>query len=66
MIVAMVSSPDDFGSHVFDRTAEAVGPLLMRKKLFGKAEVGEDHVAVAVQQDVLQFDVSIDDAELKR
>ena len=62
----MVSGPDYFWRHVFDGAAKAVGSLFMGKKLFGKAKVGEDNVAVAVQQDVLQFDVSVDDAKLKQ
>ena len=62
-----VASPDNLGRHVLDGAAERVGPpvLLAGLELAAQAEVGEDDVAVAVQEDVLQLDVAVDDAVLE-
>ena len=63
----MSRSGEDFRRHVLDGAAERVGPavLLAGLELPAQAEVGEDDVAVAVQEDVLQLDVAVDDAVLE-
>lgn len=49
VIVSVISGSDDFRCHIFDGATKAISSFFMGKKLFGKAEVGEDYVAVAVQ-----------------
>lgn len=62
----MVSALHHFGGHVFDGAAEGVGPPLglVRSELPAEPKVCEHDVALPVQQDVLQLDITIDDAIL--
>ena len=62
-----VPSPDHLGRHVLDGPAEGKGTLFnfVREELATKAEVGEGDVAVAVQENVFQLDVPVDDAVLE-
>ena len=61
------SSPNDLRRHVLDGPAEGVGPSLglLWPEFPAEAEVSEDDVAVAVQEDVLELDVAVDDAVLE-
>lgn len=38
----------------------------MRQEFFAESEICQDNVALRVQQDVLELDVAIDDAQLVR
>ncbi len=64
--MAVVSALDDLRRHVLDGAAEGVRPPLplLRAELAAQPEVGEHDVPLAVQQDVLQLDVAVDDAVL--
>ena len=54
-------SLDDFRRHVLDGSAERVSTLdgVVGGEGAAQAEVGQDDVALLVQQDVLQLDVAI-------
>ena len=54
-------SLDDFRRHVLDCSAERVSTLdgVVGGEGAAQAEVGQDDVALLVQQDVLQLDVAI-------
>ena len=53
----------DLRGHVLDGPAESVGHCTLVYGLFTQAEVCQLDVALAVQQDVLWLQVSVDDVE---
>jgi len=59
--MAILPSSDNLRRHVLDGAAEGVGALVgvVGSEGAAQAEVGEDDVAVLVEQDVLQLDVAI-------
>ena len=59
--MTVLSSSDNLGGHVLDGAAEGVGARVGVVGREGPAqpEVGQDDVAVLVEQDVLQLDVAI-------
>lgn len=65
--MSLSASPDDFRRHVLYGAAEGVRPLLVAlpRQLLAEPEVGQDYVAVLVDEDVLQFDVPVDDPQLR-
>jgi hypothetical protein len=64
--VSVVSSPDHLWRHVLDGAAKRVRPplLLVRLKLSAEAKVREHNVTFAVEKNVLELDVAVDDAVL--
>ena len=66
--MAVVAASHHLRGHVLDGAAEAVGaPLrLVRQELAGQTKVSQGNVAVTVQENVLQFNITIDDAVLKQ
>ena len=57
-----------FRGHVLDGAAEGVGLLeaVRGQQFLAETEVSEHNVALAVQQNVLQLDVPVDDSKLSK
>ena len=63
-IMPLTAAPDDLRRHILDGTAEGVSPVLTAAELLGETEVCQHDVTFRVQEDILQFDVTVDYAEL--
>lgn len=58
----VTNSPEHFWSQVSDRPAEGFGTLAhFQDTFFGKTEIGEEGMAVIIEDDVIGFEISIDD-----
>lgn len=62
--MSLAAAPDNLRGHILYGPAEAVGSALPTAELLGQSEVGEHYVALRVEENVLQFDITIDDPEL--
>ena len=60
----MTVSPDDLGREILGRAAESIGHAVTRLLDLGKAKIGELQVTLRIEEDVLRFQVSVDDAIL--
>lgn len=65
-VVSVLVRLDNLRRHVLDRAAKAVRPFVLKHQLAGQPKVGQHDVAVRVDQDVLQLDVPVDDAQLQK
>lgn len=63
-IMPLTAAPDDLRCHILDGPTEGVRPALSTTELLGKSKVGQHDVAFRVQENVLELDVTVDDAEL--
>ena len=55
---------EDLGGQVLGRAAEGVGRVVLGQVRLGETEVAEGDMAVGIQQDILRFEISIDDVVL--
>ena len=54
---------DQFGSSVTRRTAGSRHEIrLCIVEAIGESEIGDDHVAIAVEEEVLEFEISMNDS----
>jgi hypothetical protein len=60
----LAATPHDLRSHILDGPAEAVRAVLSAAELLGESKVSQHDVTFRVQEDVLQLDITIDDAQL--
>lgn len=61
----MTNSPQHFRSQVSDRPAEGLGALAhFQDTFFGKTKISEERMAVIIQNDVIGFEISIDNVPL--
>lgn len=62
--MSLATTPDDFRRHIFNGSTKAVSPRFATAELLGEAKVCKHDVAVSIQENILEFDVSIDYAQL--
>ena len=60
--LAVARPRQDLGRHVLDGAAEGVGHRALVDGLLAQPEVGELHVALGVQQNVLRLKISVDNS----
>lgn len=62
------TTANDFWCHVFDSAAKRVRPRvvvsLMGQEFLAQAEIREDNVTLAIQKNILEFNVPVDNAQL--
>lgn len=63
-IMTLTAAPDDLRCHVLDGAAEGVSPALSTTELLGETEVCQHDMTFRVKEDVLELDVTVDNAEL--
>lgn len=54
---------DDFGRHVIGCAAKTIGGFIQIYLQFTHAKIGDTHMSLIVQQDVVQFEIPVTETE---